>query len=204
MARRDRGGTTGDAGRGGNSGGTAGQGGSIGGTAGRGGNAGDLAGRGGNNGGTAGRGGNGGGAAGRGGTTGTAGRGGNGGSGGGAAGGSGGAGTFTQVAALLGTSCGTSTCHDGTDHVNLHNDAGLYARIVNASPTGAKTMAQCTSRKLIVPNDVTNSVIAQVITAKLTGCTNARMPDECPSMRPCLTTAQIATITSWITAGAPM
>ena len=87
------------------------------------------------------------------------------------------------MAALLGTSCGTSTCHDGTDHVNLHNDAGLYARIVNASPTGAKTMAQCTSRKLIVPNDVTNSVIAQVIMAKLTGCTNARMPDECPSMR---------------------
>ena len=65
-------------------------------------------------------------------------------------------------------------------------------------------MAQCTSRKLIVPNDVTNSVIAQVIMAKLTGCTNARMPDECPSMRACLTTAQISTITSWITAGAPM
>ena len=40
--------------------------------------------------------------------------------------------------------------------------------------------------------------------AKLTGCTNARMPDECPSMRACLTTAQISTITSWITAGAPM
>ena len=144
------------------------------------------------------------GAPGRGGSGGNTSRGGSGGSSGGGRWRHGGAGTFTQVAALLGTSCGTSTCHDGTDHVNLHNDAGLYARIVNASPTGAKTMAQCTSRKLIVPNDVTNSVIAQVITAKLTGCTNARMPDECPNMRPCLTTAQIATITSWITAGAPM
>ena len=40
--------------------------------------------------------------------------------------------------------------------------------------------------------------------AKVTGCTNARMPDECPSMRACLTAAQIATITSWINAGAPM
>ena len=102
------------------------------------------------------------------------------------------------MAALLGTSCGTSTCHDGTDHVDLRNNAGLYARIVNASPTGAKTMAHAPAASLIVPNDVTNSVIAQVITAKLTGCTNARMPDECPSMRPCLTAAQIATITSWI------
>ena len=33
---------------------------------------------------------------------------------------------------------------------------------------------------------------------------NARMPDDCPQMRQCLTAAQIATITSWITAGAPM
>jgi hypothetical protein len=66
------------------------------------------------------------------------------------------------------------------------------------------TMTQCKSRMLIVPNDVTNSVIAQAVMAKVTGCTNARMPDECPNMRACLTTAQIATITSWITAGAPM
>ena len=64
-------------------------------------------------------------------------------------------------------------------------------------------MAACTSRTLIEPGDVAMSVIAQVITASLSGCTNARMPDECPSMRPCLTAAQIATITSWITAGAP-
>ena len=59
-------------------------------------------------------------------------------------------------------------------------------------------MAHCTRRKLIVPNDVANSVIAQVIMATMSGCTNARMPDECPSMRACLTAAQIATITSWI------
>jgi len=51
---------------------------------------------------------------------------------------------------------------------------------------------------------VANSVIAQAVMAKVTGCTNARMPDECPNMRACLTAAQIATITSWIMAGAPM
>ena len=75
---------------------------------------------------------------------------------------------------------------------------------MNASPNAPKTMAACTSRKLIVANDVTNSVIAQVIMAAVTGCTNARMPDECPSKRACLTAAQIATITNWIIAGAPM
>jgi hypothetical protein len=113
-------------------------------------------------------------------------------------------GTFAEVAAILGASCGTGTCHTGTDHVDLRNTAGLYARIVSASPNASKTMTACTSRILIKPNDVANSVIAQVVMAKVSGCTNARMPDECPSMRACLTVAQIATITSWITAGAPM
>jgi hypothetical protein len=189
-------------GTGGNGPGTGGRGGNGTGNGGRGGS--EQAGSGGS--GTGGRGGNGG--------TGTAGRGGNGGSGtgrggaaggtAGAGGGTGGAATFTQVAAILGNSCGTGQCHDGTAHVNLHNDSTLYSRIVNVSPNGSMTMTQCKSKKLIVPSDVTNSVIAQAIMAKVTGCTNARMPDECPNMRACLTAAEISTITSWITAGAPM
>ena len=137
-------------------------------------------------------------------TAGRGGGGGRGGTGGGAAGGTGGAATFAQVATILGNSCGTGMCHDGQDHVDLRNNAGLYNRIVNASPDGSRTMAACTSRTLIEPGDVAMSVIAQAIMASVSGCTNARMPDECPSMRPCLTAAQIATITSWITAGAPM
>jgi len=139
------------------------------------------------------------------GTSGNAGQGGDtGGAGATGAGGTGGAATFAQVATILGTSCGTGTCHDGTQHVDLRNTTGLYGRIVNASPNGSRTMASCTSRMLIVPNNVANSVIAQVIMASVSGCTNARMPDECPSMRQCLTAAQISTITNWITAGAPM
>jgi hypothetical protein len=214
-------GTTGEAGTSGQAGtlGNAGRGGDTGtagttGDAGRGGTTG-TGGRG--NGGTTGTGGrgNGGsigtGTAGRGGTTGTAGRGGTTGSGGragtggGAAGGAGGAATFAQVATILGTSCGTGDCHNGTDHVDLRNNTGLYTRIVNGSPSGAKTMSSCTSRKLIVPNNVAMSVIAQAVMASVSGCTNARMPDDCPTTnRPCLTTAQINTITSWINAGAPM
>ena len=198
-------GTSGNAGQGGDTGG-AGAGGSTSGGGGRGGNGMGNGGRGGSTG-TGGRGG-GTGTAGRGGATGTAGRGGATGAGGrgGAtgAGGTGGAATFAQVATILGTSCGTGTCHDGTQHVDLRNTTGLYGRIVNASPNGSRTMASCTSRMLIVPNNVANSVIAQVIMASVSGCTNARMPDECPSMRQCLTAAQISTITNWITAGAPM
>jgi hypothetical protein len=101
-------------------------------------------------------------------------------------------------------SCGTGTCHNGQDHTDLRNNTGLYGRIVNGMPTGARAMSACTSRTLIKPSDVAGSVIAQVIMAPMSGCTNARMPDDCPSMRACLTTAQISTITSWIMAGAPM
>ena len=108
------------------------------------------------------------------------------------------------MAQILGASCGTGTCHDGADHVDLRNNAGLYGRIVNGMPDGARTMAACMTRTLVIPGDATNSVIARVIAGAYSGCTNARMPDDCPQMRQCLTAAQIATITSWITAGAPM
>jgi hypothetical protein len=143
-------------------------------------------------------------AGGRGGNA-TGGRGGaSGGTAGGATGGAGGAATFAQVAAILGTTCGTGMCHNGQDHSDLRNNAGLYGRIVNGMPSGARVMASCTSRTLIEPNDVASSVIAQAVMGTVSGCTNARMPDECPNaMRQCLTAAQISTITSWINAGAP-
>jgi hypothetical protein len=104
--------------------------------------------------------------------------------------------------------CGTGTCHDGTNHVDLRNTTGLYARIVNASPNASKTEAMCKTMKLIVPNDAANSVISKAVKAKVTGCTNARMPDECSTTstnpRACWTTAQISTLDTWIAAGAPM
>jgi hypothetical protein len=208
-------GTTGNGGTTSGRGGTAGGGGDTGGggnaPGGRGGNAGGRGGRGGDGSGgnaTAGSGGSGSGgnaAAGRGGNA--AGRGGRGGGAGGTAGGAGGTGgaaTFAQVAQILGTSCGTGNCHNGQEHTDLRNNTGLYGRIVNGMPSGSRVMSSCTSRTLIEPNDVASSVIAQTIMASVSGCTNARMPDDCPSaMRQCLTAAQISTITGWIMAGAP-
>jgi len=127
---------------------------------------------------------------------------------GGAAGGSSGTATFSAVATILGNSCGTGGCHDGTAHTNLKNDSGLYTRIVNGMPSGSMAMSACKSKKLIVPSDTSMSVISQIVKASVSGCSNARMPDNCSTSssnpRACLTSAQISTIDAWITAGAPM
>ena len=124
---------------------------------------------------------------------------------GGAVGGGGSSGGgFAPVAMILGTSCGTGTCHMGGAHSDLRNTTGLYARVVGAKSLGA----MCNTKTLVVPNDTANSAISQVINAAFTGCTTARMPNMCSATsanpRACLTTAQIATIDSWIMAGAPM
>lgn len=116
--------------------------------------------------------------------------------------------TFAAVSKLLGDTCGTGTCHTGTDHVDLRNTTGLYGRIVDAMPSGGKTMTACKSKKLIVANDTANSVISNIVKATVSGCSNARMPDSCSTSstnpRACWTAAQIDTLDSWIKAGAPM
>lgn len=143
--------------------------------------------------------------------TGSGGRGGGGrmgmgmGTGGGPTGGGSGSGTsFAAVATILGSSCGTGMCHQPAGpHVDLTNNAGLRTRLVGGMPNGTMTMAMCKTKTLVVAGDPATSVISQVIKGKVMGCTNARMPDNCPSaMRPCLTMAQIATIDGWIMGGA--
>ncbi|MBC8132900.1 MAG: hypothetical protein H7X95_07950 [Deltaproteobacteria bacterium] len=143
--------------------------------------------------------------AGRTGTGGLAGTGGTPGTGGGSAGSSGAA-TFAAVATILGTNCATSPCHQGGGHVDLRNNAGLRARLVNVAPSGAMSMVACRTRTLVVPGNPGTSVMSQVVKGVVAGCTSARMPDECSTTsnnpRRCLTDAQIATIDSWITGGA--
>lgn len=153
----------------------------------------------GGSGGTGGRAGAGGsGAGGRGGVGGSAsGTGGTGGAGGAAA-------TFASVTALFAANC--TSCHDGTNHTDLRA-TGLYARIVNQSPTKS-TVAACESQKLIVPGNTAMSLISNKIKGTNLGGCNGRMPDGCSTTsanpRPCLTTAQIAIVDSWINASAPM
>jgi len=137
---------------------------------------------------------------------GTAGRGtGGSGSGTGGSGAGGTAVTFSQVATIFGTSCGTGTCHTGTDHVDLRNTAGWRDRVVGKMPAGARTMASCKTMTLVVAGNTASSIISQIIKAQVGAC-GARMPDECSTSssnpRACLTTAQTATIDNWITGGA--
>jgi hypothetical protein len=126
---------------------------------------------------------------------------------GGSMGGGGAAATFSAVATILGTSCGTGQCHQGGAHVDLRNTAGLHGRIVSQMVAGTMSMMMCRTKSYIVPNDAANSVISQMIKAAVTGC-GARMPKDCSTSstnpRACLTAAQIKTIDDWIMAGAPM
>ena len=72
-----------------------------------------------------------------------------------------------------------------------------------ASPTGPNFLS-------VVPGDAENSLLYKAIKGEVM-CMNgsmtekiARMPDDCPSKRECLTDAQIKTIGDWINAGAKM
>jgi len=114
---------------------------------------------------------------------------------------------FAPVAMILGTSCGTGNCHQAGPHIDLRNNATLHARLVGAMPNGTNTMAACKMKTMVVPSDLTMSVLSQIVKAAVPGCSNGRMPDDCSptgtNPRPCLTAAQIATIDGWIMAGAP-
>ena len=126
----------------------------------------------------------------------------------GGVGGSSGSGSFTLVAQILGASCGTGTCHNGSPHVDLRNTTGLRTRIVNAMPMGTGVPAACRAMTLVVPGSPSTSLLSQIVKAPVTACGTSRMPDSCSTSstipRGCLTTSQIAMIDAWITAGAPM
>ena len=121
--------------------------------------------------------------------------------------------TFTQVKALLAMSCKGSKCHDPGNEgkqADWITSEGLYTRLTTPLP---ETTAHCVGNTPIVPNMPTMSLLVQAVTGpgKITcmkkgGGTEmiARMPDDCPGDRPCLTPDQIKLITDWVAAGAPM
>jgi hypothetical protein len=118
----------------------------------------------------------------------------------------GGAGSFAAVKAILSTNCAISGCHGnngGTMHIDFRDNAGLYMRLTGNAPNTAPSA--CRNRTIVTPGMPTQSLIVAMIEAPngpRMSC-GARMPDDCPTARPCLTAAQIQTIRDWITAGAP-
>lgn len=156
-----------------------------------------------------------GGSAAGGGGSGGSGTGGSGGSGG-ASGGSGGGGngvTFAQVQNLLAMSCKGSKCHDmgnEKNNIDLVTAAGLYQRLTMPIPDNIQ---HCGGTTMVVPGKTADSFLYVAVagptndkvTCKKGAGTEmiARMPDDCPADRPCLTAEQIKLISDWITGGAP-
>jgi hypothetical protein len=139
--------------------------------------------------------------------------GGTGGAGGGGGTGGGGGVTFAQVKALLAMSCKGSMCHDAGNakqQIDWTTSDGLYMRLTTAIPDN---IAHCVGNVPVVPGMPAQSLLVQAVTGpgKITcnkkgGGTEmiARMPDDCPTDRPCLTPEQIKLISDWVAAGAPM
>lgn len=140
-------------------------------------------------------------------TGGSAGKGGGGSGGGGGSAGGGSTATFAQVTTIINSSCATGMCHNATSgQLNFKTPSpDLYTVLTTAIPS---SVAHCKGTTLVVPSNAAGSFLASVVKAKAT-CKNngadesiARMPDNCNG-NSCLSTAQIATISDWINAGAP-
>ncbi|HTQ04015.1 MAG TPA: hypothetical protein VMI54_09165, partial [Polyangiaceae bacterium] len=120
-----------------------------------------------------------------------------GGSGGASTGGTGGASSsaFTAVAAVFQSNCGSSTCHGGRQNPNLtsSNLTTLYNTITSTA------VSQCGNDKLVTKNDTANSAVLELVQHQ---CGTFIMPRGC-TQNPCLSQADMTTLTNWITAGAP-
>jgi hypothetical protein len=115
---------------------------------------------------------------------------------GGAAGAAGsGSALFTPVGALINTTCAKADCHGGKERPSLTNTnpTTLYNTLKSTS------VRQCGSDRLATPNDPANSALLELVQHQ---CGTFVMPDGCMT-NPCISAADIATITQWIQAGAP-
>ena len=120
--------------------------------------------------------------------------------------GDGGGATFAAVRMLLTANCAVTGCHGnngGTMHIDFRDTAGLYMRLMGQAPATAPT--NCKMHTLITPSMPAQSFILAMVGTDAAARLNcgARMPDGCPTQRPCLTTAQIQLLTNWVSAGAP-
>ena len=114
--------------------------------------------------------------------------------------------TFAAVKMLLSSNCAVTGCHGnagGQVHIDLRNMGDLYTRLTGTAPATAPT--NCKMHTLITPGMPTQSFLLAMVGTDAAARLNcgARMPDGCPTQRPCLTTAQLQMLTNWVSAGAP-
>ncbi len=152
-------------------------------------------------GGTAGMGGSGGVSGGGAGNAGAAARAGAGNAGHGSAGAATGPGTFSDVAAIMAKNCGASACHGGGpggQPLVYTNKATLYNTLTTTA------VMECKGVKLVTPGDPANSALLLLPTWSCTDSSGGPfvMPQGCID-DPCLTADELASIKTWIMAGAP-
>ncbi|HEX5100504.1 MAG TPA: hypothetical protein VFV94_13440 [Polyangiaceae bacterium] len=102
---------------------------------------------------------------------------------------------YSRPWALIAKTCADTDCHGGKERPSLTNTnpTTLYNTLKNT------TVRQCGSDHLATPNDPANSALLELVQHQ---CGNFVMPDGCMT-NPCISAADIATITTWIQAGAP-
>ena len=114
--------------------------------------------------------------------------------------------TFTEVYAIISGSC--LGCHSGsgsgvsTGKLDMGTtQAAAYTALVSVAAT---TGSPCAGKGMFVePGNPSMSLIYELTSAKTMGMTMAVCAVPMPETGAALTTAQLATISNWITAGAP-
>lgn len=104
--------------------------------------------------------------------------------------------TLSAVAAILKESCGALSCHGGGPEgrdVVFTDPATLYQTLTTT------VVAPCNNKPLVTPGQSANSALLMLPTWQ---CDDFVMPQGCFD-DPCLPTADLATISAWIDAGAP-
>ena len=102
---------------------------------------------------------------------------------------------FTQVSTVLGKNCGIKGCHGDKQAPLFAPGANLYATL-----TGPNTvLAACDYTKLVEPGDPSKSALVKLMNRK---CGSFTMPPSC-NQTPCISAADLKTLSDWISAGAP-
>jgi hypothetical protein len=99
------------------------------------------------------------------------------------------------MSAVLTKNCALTGCHADKQTPHFTADSGLYARLTAADTV----LAECNYKKLIVPGDSKNSAIVSLLSRE---CDGFVMPPSC-NTTPCVTAAELKTISDWIDEGAP-
>jgi hypothetical protein len=111
------------------------------------------------------------------------------------AGAGGGSAAFVQVSGILGKNCGIKGCHADKQSPHFVPDAMLYGML-----TGPNTvLAACDYTRLVEEGDPAKSALVRLMNRK---CGSFTMPPSC-NKTPCISAADLKTLSDWIAAGAP-